>query len=253
MAVMRVEKTDGFTVMSNCHLRDKTLSLKAVGLLSKILSLPSDWDYTVEGLVTLCKESRAAVDAAIHELEAGGYIVRERARDDRGRLTGCNYTVYERPVKETKSPICDFPKLDNPILENREQINTESTKDLNIPPIVPQEGDGVSEKKSRKRKRAAKSIPEHEPEMFERFWRKYPRGEDRQGAVAEWDKLKPDRELMFAMSAALDRMLASDEWRRGVGIPYACRWLSKRRWTDEDRKPETPPDSGGWAESQEVI
>ena len=72
-----------------------------------------------------------------------------------------------------------------------------------------------------------------EPEMFERFWRAYPCGKDKAGARREWDKLKPDRKLMAVMSAALDRAKASDEWQRGIGIPYACRWLSHHRWEDE--------------------
>ena len=73
--------------------------------------------------------------------------------------------------------------------------------------------------------------------MFERFWRAYPRHEDRKTAAAEWDKLRPDLKLMRAMSSALDRAKTTDEWRRGVGIPYACRWLSKQRWLDEPNDP----------------
>ena len=69
--------------------------------------------------------------------------------------------------------------------------------------------------------------------MFERFWRSYPRHEDRKTAVREWDRLRPNLELMRTMSSALARAKSTDEWRRGVGVPYACRWLSKERWTDE--------------------
>lgn len=90
----------------------------------------------------------------------------------------------------------------------------------NIPPKPP-------------RGRRAKAACEYEPELFERFWQAYPRGEDKSGARYEWDELKPDRELMKTMSAALDRQKATDEWRRGVGIPYACRWLRYHRWEDE--------------------
>lgn len=72
-----------------------------------------------------------------------------------------------------------------------------------------------------------------EPEMFERFWRAYPCKKDKASARREWDRLKPDRKLMQTMSAALDRAKSSDEWQRGIGIPYACRWISKRRWEDE--------------------
>lgn len=267
MAVMRVERTDGFTVMSNYHLRDQALSLKAIGLLSKILALPPDWDYTVEGLAAICKESRAAIDSAIHELEDAGYIVRRRVRDERGRLAGCEYTVYEQPVKDLESPICDFPKLDNPnvdnpILENHEQININLNKYLNNnTPLPPQAGDGVSEETPKAKKAKAKKTPkprttkyepDYEPEMFKRFWAAYPRGEDPQLAIAEWDKLKPSRELMYTMGKALERQKNSDDWRRKVGIPYACRWLKYRRWEDEAR--DAPPEAtGGWAEPREVL
>lgn len=79
--------------------------------------------------------------------------------------------------------------------------------------------------------------------MFARFWKAYPRGEDKQGAIREWDRLQADRELMMTMSAALARDKASADWQRGIGIPYACRWLSKRRWEDEAREPIPAPDA----------
>lgn len=94
----------------------------------------------------------------------------------------------------------------------------------------------------RKRRRSTKSVPDYEPELFERFWAAYPRGEDRQGAVAEWDSLRPDRETMMAMSRALVRQRASEEWQRGIGIPYAVRWLRRRRWEDEIKAPAPPPE-----------
>lgn len=97
----------------------------------------------------------------------------------------------------------------------------------------------------RKRRRSSKSVPDYEPELFERFWAAYPRGEDRQGAVAEWDSLRPDRETMLAMSRALVRQRASEEWQRGIGIPYAVRWLRRRRWEDEIKAPAPPPESAG--------
>lgn len=100
--------------------------------------------------------------------------------------------------------------------------------------------------------RRARNRAEYEPELFERLWKKYPCGKDKAGAIREWDKLKADRELMKTMSAALERAMASEEWRRGIGIPYLCRWLSKRRWEDEEReapcgaavRPDTPEEQG---------
>lgn len=83
--------------MSNHHLRDKSLSLKAKGLLSQILSLPEEWDYTLQGLAYIKREQIDAIRQAVHELERAGYIVRTRERDSRGRLQGAEYTIYEEP------------------------------------------------------------------------------------------------------------------------------------------------------------
>ena len=104
---------------------------------------------------------------------------------------------------------------------------------------------GGGEPPKRKRRRSNKAVPDYKPELFERFWAAYPRGEDRQGAVAEWDSLRPDHETMLAMSRALVRQKASEEWQRGIGIPYAVRWLRRRRWEDEIKAPAPPPESAG--------
>lgn len=100
MAVFRVERIKDYTVMSNHHLRNKNLSLKAKGLLSQMLSLPDDWDYTLKGLAAINKESVDAIRTAIWELENAGYVVRTRVRDERGCLRGCDYYVYEYPQSQ---------------------------------------------------------------------------------------------------------------------------------------------------------
>ena len=128
MSVFRVEKTRGYTVMSNHHLRNHTLSLKAKGLLSQMLSLPEDWDYTLQGLAQINKESIDAIREAVRELERAGYIKRSRERDKRGCLRGTVYTIYEQPHAE---PTLEKPMLDFPTLENPMQLNTESTKKRN--------------------------------------------------------------------------------------------------------------------------
>lgn len=109
------------------------------------------------------------------------------------------------------------------------------------PPIAPQgAGEGTPEKKKKRRTRA-KAACDYEPELFERFWKAYPRGEAKAEARYEWDELRPDRKLMYAMSAALERQKKSAEWLRdnGKAVPYACRWLSHRRWEDELEKSPT--------------
>lgn len=118
MAVFRVERNKGYTVMSNHHLRNKELTLKAKGLLSQMLSLPEDWDYTLAGLSQINREKIDAIREAIKELERAGYIVRSRERDEKGRLRGADYVIYEQPHTP---PTPDLPTLENPILDNPTQ------------------------------------------------------------------------------------------------------------------------------------
>ena len=120
MAVFRVERNTGYTVMSNHHLRNKELTLKAKGLLSQMLSLPEDWDYTLAGLSHINREKIDAIREAVRELERAGYIVRSRERDAKGRLRGADYVIYEQPQLPPKP---DFPTLENPTLENPTQEN----------------------------------------------------------------------------------------------------------------------------------
>ena len=114
MAVFRVERNKGYTVMSNHHLRNKELTLKAKGLLSQMLSLPEDWDYTLAGLSQINRESIDAIRTAVWELEKAGYIKRQQGRDAKGKMTAIEYTIYEQPQPPDDTP----PGLDNPTLEN---------------------------------------------------------------------------------------------------------------------------------------
>jgi hypothetical protein len=98
MAVFRVEKSQNYTVMSNYHLRDKELSLKAKGLLSQMLSLPDDWDYTLAGLSHINRESKDAIRSAVNELEVAGYIQRRQTTDASGKFSGNEYVIHEGPV-----------------------------------------------------------------------------------------------------------------------------------------------------------
>ena len=141
MAVFRVEKNKGYTVMSNHHLRNKELSLKAKGLLSQMLSLPEDWDYTLAGLSLINREKIDAIREAVRELENAGYIQRSRERDEKGRLRGTTYVIYEQPPKldlpTLEKPTLDNPTLENPMLEkptleNPTQLNKEIQK-TNLP------------------------------------------------------------------------------------------------------------------------
>lgn len=129
MAVFRVEKTRDYTVMANHHLRNTELSLKAKGLLSLMLSLPENWDYTTKGLSLICKDGIDSINATVKELEAHGYITRRRIRNEKGQLTTTEYTIFEQPQSpdsayippKRENPILENPMLENPILEKPEQ------------------------------------------------------------------------------------------------------------------------------------
>jgi hypothetical protein len=147
MAVFRVEKTRDYTVMSNHHLRNTELSLKAKGLLSLMLSLPENWDYTTKGLSRICKDGIDSINSGVKELEANGYVIRRRLRNEKGQLTTTEYTIFEQPqtldtgdatpkgenpildkqVQEKpilENPILEKPKQDEPILEKPHQLST---------------------------------------------------------------------------------------------------------------------------------
>ena len=139
MAVFRIEKTRDYTVMSNYHLRDMSLSLKAKGLLSLMLSLPENWDYTMKGLARICKDGIDSISGGIRELEEHGYVIRQRVRNANGQLGAIEYTILEQPKEpaQTPAPIREKPirenpvqanpMLDAPIQENHAQLNKEES------------------------------------------------------------------------------------------------------------------------------
>ena len=213
MAVCRVEKNENYTVMSNYHLSDPRLSLKAVGLLSKMLSLPENWDYTIRGLTCICREGRDAIQGAVSELEEAGYIRRQQRHDENGKFAGNEYVIYESPLTgfpSTGKPLTGFPSTGKP-----------------------------------------KTAPDWLPERFAAFWDSYPRPEGKQKAIEAWDKLQPDENLLRSMALGLMRQLQSSDWNRGIGIPYAATWLNQRRWEDEVK--DLPSQQSGWAKDEEVL
>ena len=136
MAVCRVEKNKNYTTMSNYHLRDPNLSNKARGLLSTMLSLPDNWDYTTRGLAKICKDGVDGITAQLKELEQYGYLVRHRIRDSNGRITDMEYIIYERPhtaSPDTEKPYMVKPDMALPRLETPAQINIDkrSTEEIN--------------------------------------------------------------------------------------------------------------------------
>jgi len=164
MAVCRIEKNKNYTTMSNFHLRDCNLSNKARGLLSTMLSLPDDWDYTTRGLASICKDGVDSITAQLKELEMCGYLVRRRRRDERGRMCDVEYIIYEEPQisevsdtpgttsPDTASPHTENPYMDSPYTENAAQLNidklntkiqnTDFTNIASLPSVEPSEAKG---------------------------------------------------------------------------------------------------------------
>ena len=144
MAVFRIEKTRDYTVMSNHHLKDRTLTLKSKGLLSMMLSLPDEWNYTTRGLAAICREGVDSIGAALKELETHGYIRRTQLRDEKGKITDTEYVIYETPQCEpqsspgtpspdtakpyTENPDMGIPDTAKPCTENPAQLNTNQEK-----------------------------------------------------------------------------------------------------------------------------
>ena len=144
MAVFRIEKTRDYTVMSNHHLKDRTLTLESKGLLSMMLSLPDEWNYTTRGLAAICREGVDSIGAALKELENHGYIRRTQLRDEKGKITDTEYVIYEMPQCEppsspgtplpgtakpyTENPDMGIPDTAEPCTENPAQLNTNQTK-----------------------------------------------------------------------------------------------------------------------------
>lgn len=229
MPTFKVERISGYTIMSNYHLRDASLSLKAKGLLSLMLSLPPEWDYTENGLVQIVAEGRDSVRSAVKELLEAGYLTRERTREN-GQLKGAEYTVREVPAgaENGGKPVTEKPMLENPILDNPTEINKEEiNKDLINPPIVPPQ--------------KPMKLPKHEPGRFAGFWAMYPRHENKPKAIQAWDKLHLTGKEIDDLARGLQWFLASEMWSKGIGIPYASTWLNQRRW---EERHEAVPDGG---------
>ena len=145
MAVFRIEKTRDYTVMANHHLRNTKLSLKAKGLLSLMLSLPEDWDYTTKGLAKICKDGVDSICSTVNELEEHGYVIRERIRNAKGQLTDIQYTILEQPKPPQPgqgkpkqenpvlySPVLGTPKQEEPEQGNPAQLNTKKSSNQGL-------------------------------------------------------------------------------------------------------------------------
>lgn len=250
-----------FAVIPAVVMRDSELSMSARMLYGIITWRCNENACCWPTNRTLGEElglSAKRVSALLSLLEARGHIEMEMLHDEAGQVLRRNiYPImrssrsieaqqgggihkyedtppqnqgYPLPEPEDTPPQSrgdPLPKNEAELYKEKEEIKKETKRD---PPKAPQ--GGPPDPKPTRRRRAAKSVPEWKPERFEEFWRYYPRHEDRVGAVAEWDKLAPDDALIAVMARALEAQMASEDWQKGIGIPYACRWLRRRRWED---------------------
>lgn len=231
------------------HVRyDRALKPNAKLLYGELTALCNQTGYcwaSNDYFAQLYGLTAETISRLIAQLEQRGYIRCEMEATDKGSrrriYAGCFLVEPGGVDKNVKTPLDE--KVKDP-LDKKVKQNITSNNNT-IPPKAPQGGQDAP------RKRRDKSVPAWKPERFESFWACYPRKEDRVGAVREWDRLRPDDALLAVMGRALRAQMSGELWRRGVGIPYACRWLKNRRW--EDPPPEAYSGPPGGAPSSRVV
>ena len=223
---IEIRRRNGFTVLPNEVLQDPALNLQTKGLFCLMLSLSEGWDYSVRGLAVFAGCGRDKIRNALENLEDAGYLLREQVNE--GGKFGKNVYI----LQDWKStPLPGFPATENPLPENPPAENPTQRKEYNkqIPPKAPQGG-------RRTRCTSPKAAPDWKPDRFEGLWNYYPhdsRG-NRQRAIAAWDKLRPSDELIAEIGRCLKRLMASERWQEGVGIPHVSTFLNpaNERWKD---------------------
>lgn len=236
MAVLRVNKTSNYTVMSNYHFKEKEMSLKAKGLLSLMLSLPDNWDYSIMGLVAICKENETAINSTLKELKKFGYLVITKLapnQTESGRFEYV-YNIYEQPhLQDTQKQAIEKQGVENlgvefQGVENQGQYNTNnkitnklSNKELsinNVTPITPK-ADLVS----------------FEEKAFNDFWSIYPKKVNKQGTLRAFKKIKNLKAELPLILDAVERFKNSKGWQKDNGqyIPHPTTFINQERWKDE--------------------
>lgn len=231
MSVYRRHKEKDFTCIDNFLFKDESLSMKAKGLLAQILSLPDDWKYSISGLTSLFSDGKDAVNSALNELIAHGYIIRTKIINELGTFDGYRYDIYEKPQPITgnvaENPFTENPNTENPFTDNPQVSNTNisntnilNTKVLDNPPISPVD--------SRKL-------------LFKQFWEAYPkckRKVNKDGCEKKFIKI-PDLEKIFP-----DIMASLEMWKKDWSkdnfeyVPMPSKWINQEYWTVTDMRTE---------------
>ena len=231
MSVYRRHKETNFTCIDNHLFNDKTLSMKAKGLLAQILSLPDDWKYSVNGLASLFSDGRDAVNGAINELIEHGYITRTKIINELGTFDGYRYDIYEKPQTESDkiadSPFTDKPFTDKPFTDNSAVSNTNisntnilNTKELDISPISPSENRKL---------------------LFKQFWDAYPPCERKvnyDGCEKLFIKIKNLEQIFPDIMASLEmwkKRWSKDDFKF---VPTTHKWINQKYWLVTDTRTE---------------
>ena len=227
--VVKVEKSTNYTVMSNIHLKDRSLSMKAKGLLSIVLSLPDNWEYSIAGLAALSSEKESAVKTALNELKEHGYLVvtKRMPNDTKSGRIEYEYTFFEnaKNAKQgTEKQEVEILPIEILPIESQGQLNTNipntkvlNTNSMDIPPISPREN------------------------LFELFWQAYPqcfRKSNKKGCKAKFIKIKNLETIFPDIIDSLEMQKRSKQWNEKDGeyIPAPLTWINQERWTVTDTR-----------------
>ena len=215
VAILRKTNKEQYTSIPQDIFRDKRLSLKDIGLLTSMLSLPDNWEFSENGLEAIFpNDGITSIRTGLKKLEKTGYLKRTRKHGGKGKFTGVVWYLSDTP--SLGFPNVDKPKLDNP---NVEKPNVENQ---------PQSNTKQSNTKESNTKEDSSCA-------FDIFWQAYPRKVNKQAAQKAFDKLKPSVELFKAIMSGLANHKKSKQWVKDGGqfIPHASTWLNGKRWEDE--------------------
>ena len=206
--------------MSNAHFKEREMSLKAKGLLSLMLSLPDEWDYSVSGLVSLSKDGKDSTTKALTELEHLGYVRRIRATDSKGRFTGYDYDIYENP--QTEKPKTGNPLTENPSTENPPQLNTNisNTNQSNTNGLKTKDINNISDE-------------------FETLWKLYPRKIGKPKALKAYQKARKNGVSFEDVKQGIENYNAEITAKKTGAeyIKHGATWFYNECWNDEYEAP----------------
>lgn len=229
MPVFRVEKNTNYTTMSNYHLRDQNLTLKAKGLLSLCLSLPESWDYSVRGLAAICKEGKDSIVKTLQELEQCGYLERHQLRREDGKMGGIEYVIYEMPHAPcTEKPCAENPDAVKPDTGNPDTAKPDAEKPRpGNPPQLNKEQLSKEELNTGSNKRKKEKEPRHQ------------HGQYRNVLLSEDEFKTLQAEFPLDYQQRIERL---SEYIASTGKTYKSHLATIRSWARRDRqKPSAKP------------